>query len=65
MNKQPDFPVRVTDAEQSKHRRAPEPRPADPQKLPVLPYYVRHPEHRPRPLTPRQQRLLRRRGEFF
>jgi hypothetical protein len=65
MNKQPEFPVPVTEAEQSKHRRAPEPQPIDPGKLPTLPLYQRHPEWKPRPLTPRQQRLRRRRGEFF
>jgi len=30
--------------------------PPDPNKLPVLPYYDRHPEHRPRPLSKRQRR---------
>jgi hypothetical protein len=29
---------------------------ADPNKLPTLPYYTRHPEHRPRPPSKRQLR---------
>jgi hypothetical protein len=62
MSEQPDFPVPTTEVEQSKHRRAPEPQPIDPEKLPTLPYYERHPEHCPRPLSPRLQRRLRIRG---
>jgi len=64
MSKQPESPVPVTDAQLSKGRRAPEPQPIDPVKLPALPYYERHPDHRPPRLTPRQQRLLRRRGRL-
>lgn len=59
MKKQPDFTVPVTAAEQSETRRAPEPQPVDPEKLPALPYYDRHPEHRPRPLSLRRQRRQR------
>jgi hypothetical protein len=63
MSKEPEFPAPVTDTQVSKGRRAPEPRPIDPDKLPTLPYYTRPPEHRPRPLSPRLQRRLRiRRG---
>jgi hypothetical protein len=31
----------------------------DPNKLPALDYYIRHPEHRPRPLSARRRRRWR------
>jgi hypothetical protein len=61
MSKQSEFPVPVADVEDgsAKARRAPEPQPIDPEKLPALPYYERHPEHRPRRQSARQLRRQR------
>jgi hypothetical protein len=63
--KTPKYPVEWPIADDVPRRAAQEKvAPFDPEKLPALPYYDRHPEHRPPPLTYRQRRLLRRRGIF-
>jgi hypothetical protein len=55
----PEFLIRsdqITSDDPKPQRARQEVAPVDPNKLPTLPYYERHPEWRPRPMSRRQTR---------
>jgi hypothetical protein len=55
----PEFPVaadQLTPDDPKPRRAAQEVAPVDPNKLPALPFYDRHPEWRPKPMSNRRRR---------